>query len=63
MANVSEWIIDPNDAAMLLTDHRSGLFQRAMSIEVPVLRPEVTALAKAPRGACSSFFELYSSAW
>lgn len=38
--------IDPNDAAMLLIDHQSGLFQTVKDMEMTVLRKHATALAK-----------------
>lgn len=47
MAN--KWMIDPADAVMLLIDHQSGLFQLVKDIELPVLRNNVIALAKAAR--------------
>lgn len=46
MAKVNKWMIDPQDAVMLLIDHQSGLFQLVRDIELPVLRSHVTALAK-----------------
>jgi 2,4-dienoyl-CoA reductase-like NADH-dependent reductase (Old Yellow Enzyme family) len=46
MANVNKWMIDPRDAVLLLIDHQSGLFQLVKDIELPVLRSNVTALAK-----------------
>lgn len=46
MAKVNKWMIDPQDAVMLLIDHQSGLFQLVKDIELPVLRSHVTALAK-----------------
>jgi len=46
MAVVNKWMIDPNDAVMLLIDHQSGLFQLVKDIELPVLRSNVIALAK-----------------
>src|SRR5262245_40281232 len=49
MATVNKWMIDPNDAIMLLIDHQSGLFQLVKDIELPVLRSNVIALAKAAR--------------
>jgi nicotinamidase-related amidase len=49
MATVNKWMIDPNDAVMLLIDHQSGLFQLVKDIELPVLRANVTALAKVSR--------------
>lgn len=42
----NKWMIDPDDAVMLLIDHQSGLFQLVRDIEQPVLRSNVTALAK-----------------
>lgn len=39
-------VIDPNDAAMLLIDHQSGLFQTVADMPMPVLRNHATALAK-----------------
>src|SRR5262249_12388553 len=45
-ANVNKWMIDPGDAVLLLIDHQSGLFQLVKDIELPVLRSNVTALAK-----------------
>ncbi|NMF63979.1 hydrolase [Brasilonema octagenarum UFV-OR1] len=42
-------MIDPNDAVLLLIDHQSGLFQLVRDIELPVLRSNVTALAKISR--------------
>ena len=47
MAN--KWMIDPDDAVMLLIDHQSGLFQLVKDIELPVLRSNVIALAKVAR--------------
>jgi nicotinamidase-related amidase len=44
MAN--KWMIDPDDAVMLLIDHQSGLFQLVRDIDQAVLRSNVTALAK-----------------
>lgn len=49
MAKVNKWMIDPNDAVMLLIDHQSGLFQLVKDIELPVLRSNVVALAKVAR--------------
>lgn len=47
MATVNnKWMIDPNDAVLLLIDHQSGLFQLVEDIELPRLRANVTALAK-----------------
>ena len=40
-------VIDVADTAMLLIDHQSGLFQVVKDIEVPQLRANVVALAKA----------------
>lgn len=46
MAKVNKWMIDPQDAVLLLIDHQSGLFQLVKDIDLPVLRANVTALAK-----------------
>ena len=39
-------VIDPNDAAMLLIDHQSGLFQTVNDMPMPKLRAHAAALAK-----------------
>jgi nicotinamidase-related amidase len=39
-------IIDPKDAAMLLIDHQSGLFQTINDMPMPKLRAHAAALAK-----------------
>lgn len=39
-------VIDPGDAAMLLIDHQSGLFQTIGDMPMPSLRNHVAALAK-----------------
>lgn len=49
MTNTNKWMIDPNDTVMLLIDHQSGLFQLVKDIDLPVLRSNVTALAKVAR--------------
>ncbi|NJK51959.1 MAG: isochorismatase family protein [Leptolyngbyaceae cyanobacterium SU_3_3] len=49
MSNTIDTMIDPNDAVLLLIDHQSGLFQLVRDIELPVLRSNVTALAKTSR--------------
>lgn len=49
MSKVTKWMIDPDDAVMLLIDHQSGLFQLVKDIELPVLRSNVVALAKVAR--------------
>ncbi len=46
MTEKNKWMIDPDDAVMLLIDHQSGLFQLVKDIPLPVLRSHVTALAK-----------------
>lgn len=46
MAAGNKWMIDPDDAVMLLIDHQSGLFQLVRDIDLPVLRSHATALAK-----------------
>lgn len=42
----NKWMIDPDDAVMLLIDHQAGLFQLVRDIEQPVLRSHAIALAK-----------------
>ena len=42
----NRWMIDPDDAVMLLLDHQSGLLQLVHDIDQSVLRHNVTALAK-----------------
>ena len=42
----NDWMIDPDDAVLLLIDRQSGLFQLVEDIELPRLRANVTALAK-----------------
>jgi len=49
MEEVNKWMIDPNDAVMLLIDHQSGLFQLVRDIDQPTLRSHATALAKIAR--------------
>lgn len=39
-------VIDPNDAAMLLIDHQSGLFQTVKDMPMTELRANATVLAK-----------------
>lgn len=46
MPGFNKWMIDPNDAVMLLIDHQSGLFQLVRDIDQPTLRSHATALAK-----------------
>jgi hypothetical protein len=41
---VNKWMVDPEDAVILLIDHQSGLFQLVKDIELPTLRAHVTAL-------------------
>ncbi len=45
----NKWMIDPDDAVMLLIDHQSGLFQLVRDIDQPVLRSHAIALAKVSR--------------
>lgn len=45
----NKWMIDPDDAVLLLIDHQSGLFQLVQDIELRVLRANVIALAKVSR--------------
>src|SRR5256712_977500 len=49
MSKTIKTMIDPDDAVMLLIDHQSGLFQLVNDIDLPVLRSNVTALAKVAR--------------
>ena len=42
----NRWMIDPDDAVMLLIDHQSGLFQLVRDMEQTELRHNVTALTK-----------------
>ena len=49
MSKTIKTMIDANDAVMLLIDHQSGLFQLVKDIDLPVLRSNVTALAKVAR--------------
>src|SRR5438093_5331212 len=46
MSNTSKTMIDTDDAVLLLIDHQSGLFQLVRDIDQPVLRSNVSALAK-----------------
>lgn len=46
MAEANRWMIDPDDAVMLLIDHQSGLFQLVRDIDLPTLRHHASALAK-----------------
>jgi nicotinamidase-related amidase len=49
MAATNKWMIDPNDAVMLLVDHQSGLFQLVKDIDEPRLRANAAALSKVSR--------------
>lgn len=49
MTAKNKWMLDPNDAVMLLIDHQSGLLQLVRDMDQPTLRANVTALAKAAR--------------
>ena len=42
----NKWMIDVNDAVLLLIDHQSGLFQLVRDIDYSTLRNNVTTLAK-----------------
>jgi nicotinamidase-related amidase len=46
MAAGNKWMIDPNDAVLLMVDHQSGLFQLVRDIDQPTLRHHACALAK-----------------
>lgn len=43
----NKWMIDPDDAVMLLLDHQSGLFQLVRDLDQLALRAHVVALSKA----------------
>ncbi len=45
----NKWMIDSDDAVMLLIDHQSGLFQLVKDIELPRLRANAAALSKISR--------------
>lgn len=42
----NKWMIDPDDAVMLLIDHQSGLFQLVRDMDYTTLRNNVITLAK-----------------
>jgi len=44
--DTNKWMINPNDAVMLLIDHQSGLFQLVRDMEQTTLRNNVIGLAK-----------------
>jgi hypothetical protein len=46
----NQWMIDPDDAVILLIDHQSGLFQLVRGIDQPTLRvlTKMSYLAKIP---------------
>ena len=46
MTDTNKWMIDPNDAVLLLIDHQSGLFQLVRDLEYTTLRNNVITLAK-----------------
>ncbi|WP_214484889.1 isochorismatase family protein [Bacillus sp. SM2101] len=46
MNNLKSTFIDPSDAALLLIDHQSGLFQTVKDLDVPTLKRHVKALVK-----------------
>src|SRR5438045_1350654 len=46
MTGTNKWMIDPDDAVLLLIDHQSGLFQLVRAMEYTTLRHNVTRLAK-----------------
>ncbi|HFK5529581.1 TPA: isochorismatase family protein [Elizabethkingia anophelis] len=45
----NKWMIDANDAVILLIDHQSGLFQLVRDMDQNVLRNHVIALTKAAK--------------
>ena len=42
----NQWMIDPDDAVMLLIDHQAGLFQLVRDMDATTLRNHAVALAK-----------------
>ena len=46
MTDANKWMIDPDDAVLLLIDHQSGLFQLVRDMEYTTLLNNVTTLAK-----------------
>ena len=42
----TKWMLDPDDAVMLLIDHQSGLFQLVRDLPLPVLRAHAGVLSK-----------------
>ena len=42
-------VIDPDEAALLLIDHQSGLFQTVKDMEMTVLRANATTLSTGPK--------------
>ena len=44
MPQANKWMIDPNDAVLLLIDHQSGLFQLVKDMDMLTLRNNVIAL-------------------
>ena len=55
-------LMDPTDAAMLLLDHQSGLFQNVKDISITELRANTTALAKVAASACAGPARYYWTA-
>lgn len=45
----NQWMIDPDDAVMLLIDHQAGLFQLVRDMDQTTLRNHAVALAKVAR--------------
>lgn len=60
LVNKNKWMIDPDDAVMLLIDHQAGLFQLVRDIEQPVLRSHAIALAKIAKLANMPTFTIAS---
>ena len=46
MPDTNKWMIDPDDAVLLLIDHQSGLFQLVRDMDYTTLRNNVITLAK-----------------
>jgi hypothetical protein len=47
----NQWMIDPDDAVMLLIDHQSGLFQLVRDIDQPTLRAHAWRACKTGGGS------------
>src|SRR5262245_8895816 len=61
MAELDKWMIEPDDAVLLLIDHQSGLLQLIRDIDQSILRAHVCALAKVGRLASIPTFTAASA--